>query len=201
MFDSSKCLKAEAFLVSTANTLQKKKVFRSISDLKTRSSSLPRSYPHVFPSKYPTLEISVAHLYTAHISSASPRGLGLTRTSAVPSLSKAARAPASRPSAADRCCALLCLAAALEDGVSPQHFQSVLTNAASPIPSLKEISHSSDSLNTSLKWEAWPHLDSAEPRGAQPSAFPPIASLRQLPLFACEFQHLLGIFLLLFEGT
>lgn len=100
MFDSSKCLKAEAFLVSTATTLAKKKkkkkfsVFRSISDLPRRSSSLPRSYPHVFPSKYPTSEINIAHLSTQ--SAFPPRplaGWGLTRASAVPCRSTAARRP------------------------------------------------------------------------------------------------------------
>lgn len=173
MFDSSKCPKAEAFLVSTETTLaakKKKKVFRSISELKTRSSSLPRSYPHVFPSQYPTSEMSVAHRYTVRISSASPRGLRTDAHLGGASFSTAARAPASRLSAADRCCALLCLCATLEGRVSRQHFQSVLTRPAAPFPSLL-ISHPSDSLLPAPEEGAWPHL-------AQPRAFPRIARLQ-----------------------
>lgn len=138
MFDSSKCLKAEAFLVSTATRAKKKKkkVFRSISDLQRRSeSSLPRSYPHVFPSKYPTSEISAAHLYTVHIFSASPRGAGRrrTRSAAVPSRSRPP-APASRLWAADRCCALPSSASTGGPSVAAALSVCVNRRGGSPLP-------------------------------------------------------------------
>lgn len=48
MFDSSKCLKAEAFLVSTANTLQKKKSFQINFRFKNKIKFLTKVVPTRF---------------------------------------------------------------------------------------------------------------------------------------------------------
>lgn len=44
----------------------------NIQNAKRKKSSLPRSYPRVFPSKYPTSERSAAHGYTVRIARLSP---------------------------------------------------------------------------------------------------------------------------------
>lgn len=131
VFDSSQCLKAEALLVSTATREREKKFSDQFQIYREDPSSLPRSYPHVFPSKYPTSEMSAAHLYTVHILSASPRGAGWrrARTAAVPGRS---RPPAPvRVWAADRCCAALLRERALRPSAR-RHFQSVLAARLSP---------------------------------------------------------------------
>lgn len=101
---------------------------------KKNSSSLPRSYPHVFPRKYPTSEKSLVHLYPVHILPASPARLSRTdaHLGGPSSLRPAARAPASQLRA-DRCrgrCS--CLSATLEGRVSRQHFVCVNRLASPP---------------------------------------------------------------------
>lgn len=188
MFDSSKRPKAEALLVSTTTTLakreKKKKVFRSISEWKTRSSSLPRSYPHVFPSKYPTSEINVAHAYTVRMCSASPPGRGLARTDrgGAPLLRRLA--PVSRIPARTGASLPAALPLRNTGGPSVTAARSVCVNPAGGSalsPSLPQISHSWFTPTSRLKWgrgHTWPSRAELTPGLSSSPRAPRASSLR-----------------------
>ena len=96
--------------------------------------------------------------------------------------------------------ALPCLSATLEGRVSRQHAQSVLTRpAARPFPPPCRRFPIRDSLLPAAR--SGGVATPGRAMQSSPQGFPPARERPELPPSVSEFQHLLGIFWLPFEGT
>lgn len=182
MFDSTKCPKAQAFLVSTATALARKK--KKVFGFKNKIKFLTKVVPTRFSKQISNIgDKCCSSLHSPHLLRVPLPAEGCRAPPRCPLLRPPA--PASRlPTRTGA--ALLCLSATLEGRVSRQHFLSVNPAGGSALspPCCGFLIHSYQLPEVG----AWPHLDSAAPRRARPGLSPSSPAPAASSLL-CEFQH------------